>query len=80
MDPDPGSGAFLFSGSGMEKIQIKHPGSGVKITDLIFENLERYQLFGFKILNFFHADPDPGTCHPGSGMEEVGSGINIPDP
>jgi hypothetical protein len=64
----------------MEKIQIQHPpGSGMKIPDLIFENFEWYQLFGLKILKFFEADPDPGSCQPGSGMEEVGSGINIPD-
>ncbi len=29
-DPDPGSGAFLTPGSGMEQFQIWDPGSGKK--------------------------------------------------
>jgi hypothetical protein len=53
---DPGSGAFLASGSGS--------GSGIR----------------WKIIQI----QDPGSVillslDPGSGMEKIGSGINIPD-
>jgi hypothetical protein len=47
------------------------PGSGTYILDLIFENLvqDMYQffLFGLKILKFFDADPDLGSCQPYPG-------------
>jgi hypothetical protein len=59
-------------------------GSGINIPDHIFPRAYK-QLFGFKILKFFDADPDPGsgivfTLDPGSRMEKFGSGIDIPDP
>jgi hypothetical protein len=65
----------------------------MNIQDHISESLET--IFGFKILKFFDADPDPGSgifliLYPGSGiffipdtgsdMEKFGSGINILDP
>jgi hypothetical protein len=37
VDPDPGSGASLIPGSGMEK--NPDPGSEMNIFELIFENL-----------------------------------------
>ncbi len=51
-------------------------GSGMNTPDLIFE---------LKILQFFDADPEPGsgilsTLDLGSRMENIGSGINFPDP
>jgi hypothetical protein len=54
----------------MENFQIQDTGSGMNTWDLIFES---------KILQFFYADPEPGsgissTRDPGSGMEKVGSG------
>ncbi len=36
--------------------------SMINITDLIFENL--VSVFGLKILKFFYADPNTGSCHP----------------
>jgi hypothetical protein len=38
------------------------PGSGMNIPDLIFENL--VSVFVIKILTFFDADPDSGSCQP----------------
>jgi hypothetical protein len=67
-DPDPGSGAFLTSGSWMGKNQ-----------DPDFR--EHRTNFWLKILKFFDADPDPRiflTLDP--GRKNQGSGINIPDP
>ncbi len=53
-------------------------GSVMNNQDHIFEGLETF--FGVKIpvLKFFAADP--GCKKLGSGMENFGSGINIPDP
>jgi hypothetical protein len=48
-------------------------GYGMNISDNISESLDT--IFRVKIFKFLDADPDPG-----SGMEKVGSGINIPDP
>ncbi len=75
-DPDPGSGTFLTPGSGIEKIQTGDMGSGMNTPDLIFE---------LKTLQFFDADPEQGsgilsTLDLGAGMENIGSGINTPDP
>jgi hypothetical protein len=58
-------------------------GSGMNISNLFYEYMA--SVFWAKILKFFDADPDPGSCQlldPGSGMEKLdpGSGINIPDP
>jgi hypothetical protein len=44
----------------MEKNQ--EPRSGMNVPDLIFENL--ISVFWFKILKFFDADLDPGSCQP----------------
>jgi hypothetical protein len=60
-------------GSGIEKIQTRDMGSGMNTPDLIFE---------LKILQFFDADPEPGsgilsTLDLGSGMENIGSEIKI---
>jgi hypothetical protein len=65
-DPDPGSGAFLTAGSGMNK------------PDHISEGLET--IFWLKILKFFDADPGSEMRDP--GWKKFGSGIriNIPDP
>ncbi len=63
-DPDPGSGAFLTSGSGMDK----------KSTSRII--LPR-QFFLVKIPQFFDADADLGIFlipDPGSGMEKSDRG------
>jgi hypothetical protein len=46
----------------MEKIQSQDPGSSMNIPDLIFERLG--SVFGLKILQFFDADTDPGSCQP----------------
>jgi hypothetical protein len=72
---DPGSGAFLT------------PGSGMNNPDHISESLET--IFWVKIFKFFDADPGSGmekirirdgkNSDPGSGMEKFGSGMNIPD-
>jgi hypothetical protein len=62
---------------GWEKVSIRirdeQPGS-------YFLELGKhfFAFFGVKILKFF--DEDPGWRQFGSGMEKVGSGINIPDP
>ncbi len=75
-DPDPGSGAFLTSGSGMGK-QSKS-GSGMNIPHHISESLET--IFWVKILQFFYADPEQGSgpFDPGYGMEKFGSGDKDP--
>jgi hypothetical protein len=57
----------------MEKIQIQDPRSGMNILDLIIVNL--VAVLWLNILKLFDADADPG-----SGMQKVRSGINIPDP
>jgi hypothetical protein len=57
-DPDPGSGAFLTSGSGMGK--KSRSGSGMNIPDHIFESFDADQGSGI----FFALDP-------GSGMEKI---------
>ncbi len=66
----------------MVKNQEPDPGSRMNIPNHISESLEN--IFGFKILTFFDADPDPSEIKnlfdPGSGMEKFGSGINILDP
>jgi hypothetical protein len=57
-------------------------GSGMNITEHIFESLET--IFWVKIFKFFDADPDPGsgvflTLDPGWKNSDPGSGINITD-
>jgi hypothetical protein len=51
-NPDPGSGAFLAQGSGIEKSRIRdeHP--------VIFPRAWKH-FFGLKILECFDADPGP---------------------
>jgi hypothetical protein len=47
-------------------------GSGMNIPDHIFESLET--IFWLKMLEFFDADPDPGSeniLDPGSEMEKI---------
>jgi hypothetical protein len=85
---DPGSGALLTPGSGIQdgwKIRIRirdeQPGS-------YFRKI-RNNILGYKI-RFFDADPDlrsgiPNLFDPGSGIREPGwkkfeYGINTPDP
>jgi hypothetical protein len=58
-----------------------NPGSTSRI---IFSRAEK-QFFGLKILNFFDADPDPGsgiflTQDAGSGIEKFSSGIRDKHP
>jgi hypothetical protein len=60
-DPDPGSGAFLTPGSGMDK--KSGSGSGMNNPDHIFESLET--IFWVKLLKFFDAD-----CVTGYGKEK----------
>jgi hypothetical protein len=57
---------FLNFGSGIrdgKKIQSQDQLSGMRIPDLIFENLV-YQFFLPKILKFFDVDTNPGSCQP----------------
>ncbi len=64
-DPDPGSGAFLTPGSGMEK----NPEPGSRTRDLIFENLVSV----FWVINTWTL-----WCGSGSGVRDLvnpGSGI-----
>jgi hypothetical protein len=66
-----------------KKTQSQHWGSRMNITDLSLENL--ISVFGLKILKFFDADPDLGSCQPWiqdgtNRIRDSGSGINIPDP
>jgi hypothetical protein len=73
-DPDPGSGAFLISGSGM--------GKKIRIRNHISESLKT--IFWFKILKFFDADPEQGSFRPrirdlGWKNSDPESGINMPD-
>jgi hypothetical protein len=56
----------LFDPGIQDGKKIQDRESGMNIPDLNFLNL--VSIFWVKILNFFDADPDPG------------SGINIPDP
>ncbi len=70
VDPDPGSGAFLTPGSGIQdpgwvNHQDSEPGSGIRmnISDHISESLET--IFWVKILKFFDVDADPDQ---GSGI------------
>jgi hypothetical protein len=57
----------------------KKSGSGMNNPDHISESLKNN--FCVKILKFFLMwIRDPGCKKFGSGMEKVGSGINIPDP
>jgi hypothetical protein len=65
-DPDPGSGAFLDPGSGMDK--KSRSGSKIKNPDNFSESLET--IFGVKILKFFDAMRIRDTFDPGSGMEK----------
>ncbi len=67
---DPGSGAFLISGSGMGK--KSGSGSGMNNPDHISETLESV-FWVKKIFEFFDADS-------GSGMEKFGSGIRDKHP
>ncbi len=68
---DPGSGAFLTSGSGIRdgyniriRIRDEHPGSYSESLETIF-----WVKIGY-LLKIFDADP---------GWNKFGSGINIPD-
>jgi hypothetical protein len=75
-DPDPGSGAFFLSSSGMEKNRDPDPGNK---PDHFSESLETD--FGVqKYLNSLMRIRIRDHVHPGSGIEKIGSGINIPDP
>ncbi len=69
-DPYPGLGAFLTPGSGMGESQHPDPGSGMNNPETIF-----WLFLGLKYLNSLMRIWDPG-----SRIEKVGSGINIPDP
>ncbi len=67
-------------------LRIRYPGSGsgMNIPDNFFRELRNIFL-GLQIHIFFDADRYPGsgiflTLDPGSGMEKLGSGINIPGP
>jgi hypothetical protein len=79
-DPDPESGAFLNPGSGMGRKSAS--GSRMNNPNHIFYSLETIFLvvLGLKYLSFLMRIQDPGWRQIGSGMEKVGSGINIPDP
>jgi hypothetical protein len=53
----------------------------MNIPSLIFKNLLSF--LDLKVLNFFYVDPGSGilsALDPGSGLEKIGSRINIPDP
>jgi hypothetical protein len=66
---DPGSGAVLTPGSRMGN--KSRSGSGMNITDHISESLETIFLGGVKILEFFDADPDPGS----GNLFDIRSGV-----
>jgi hypothetical protein len=56
-DLDPGSGAFLTTGSG---IRIRDPGwKKIRIWDEHHFSGSLDTVFGLKILKFFDANPDP---------------------
>jgi hypothetical protein len=59
----------------MGKNQDPDPGSGTNNPDHISESLET--IFWVKILEFFDANPDPGSVI--FLTLDTGSGINIPD-
>jgi len=78
-DPNPGSGAFMTSGSG-----IRDPGSAIRIRiqdeqpRSYFRELKK-QFFGLKIHKIFYVDP--GWKKLGSGMaKKVGYGIRDKHP
>jgi hypothetical protein len=75
-----GSGDFLTPESGMGK--NPEPGSGIREEHpgyYFFEYLLPYQFFGLKILEFFDADPGPGSCQPWiRDLVNPGSGILSP--
>jgi hypothetical protein len=61
---------------------VADPGSGAFFYPWIIflESLEA--IFRVKILQFFDADPDPGSViffEPGSGMEKIGSVTLVPN-
>jgi hypothetical protein len=63
-------------------IQSQDPGSGMNITDLIFENL--VSVFGSKKFKFFDENSNLVSCQPwfrdpGRKNSDPGSRINIPD-
>jgi hypothetical protein len=85
--PDPGSGSFLTSGSGIwclfdpwirDQGWVKNPdpgsGSGMNSPDHISQSLET--IFWVKIFEFFNSDT--GWKKFGSGMEKIR--IRDPDP
>jgi hypothetical protein len=72
--PDPGSGAFLTTGSGMGK--KSGSGSGMNNPDHISLSLET--IFWIEILKFLKQIRDGNNSEP--GWKKVGPGINIPDP
>jgi hypothetical protein len=65
---DPGSGAFLTHGSGIQERKSHGPDPGPGWTTRIIFPRALKPFFWVKILKFFDADP-------GSGMKKVGSGI-----
>ncbi len=68
---------FLTPGSGMEKIQIWDPGSGINIPDHISESV--ISIIWVKILKFFVGDPGSVVpFDPGSGIRD--GKIRIRDP
>jgi hypothetical protein len=56
----------------------------MNIPDHISESLETIFWVKNTVLKVFDTDPDPGseplTMDPGSGMDQFGSKINIPEP
>ncbi len=84
-DPDPGSGTFLTSGSGIRKGKKSDLGSGINIPDHFSKSLETF--LGLKYVNSLMririSDPEyfwPWIRDPASKNMDQGFGINIPDP
>ncbi len=68
-------------GSGMGESQHPDPGSGMNNTDIFFRAYKPFFCFFWVKIHQFFEDPCKGdSSDPGSGMEKVWSGINIPDP
>jgi hypothetical protein len=62
-------------------MKVAETVAGVWQSYLNISDLEMPQFIRDDIMSFSVADPDPGwkNSDPGSWMEKVGSGINIPD-
>jgi hypothetical protein len=78
-DPDPGLGAFLTPGSGIQDGRKSASGSGIRdeLPGSYYLELRNhfFAFFGIKILKFFDEDPGSGMetvriWDPGSGMEK----------